>query len=507
MTDRDRLSLLVRAHHPLIWITTRDEPETLAMVREVIFDTGHSAWFWSATGGVTDALVDGAPGIEQTEHPAAAFHAMLSASKGRPHAAILAEPSGFLEDARTLRALRELVEGLAREGGTTFVIEHSGRPPAALADMATRFEPSLPDEERLEAIVREALRVMHIKSELRVDIPRKTFRAIVRNLRGLSARHASLVIRDAVADDAAFTAEDLERVVSRKRELVGSDGVLEFVETLGSLDEVGGLERLKGWLRERERAFDEDAQAFGLLPPRGVLLLGVQGAGKSLSAKAIASAWQRPLLRLDPSSLYDKYIGESEATLRKALKQAEMMSPIVLWIDEIEKGFASASSSSNDGGLSRRMFGTLLTWMQEHTEPVFLVATANDIEALPPELLRKGRFDEIFFVDLPGPSAREAIWRVHLSKRKRDAAQFDVGRLVEVSEGRSGAEIEQALVSAMTSVFAAGEELSTERIAAAVEQSPPLSVIMADKIAALRAWARDRCVPADEAEPARSSGT
>ena len=497
MTDKERLALLVRAHHPLVWITTRDEAEIAAMVREVVFDAGHSAWFWSATQGVSDALVEGAPGIEQTEHPAAAFHAMLAASKGRPHAAILAEPSGFLDDARTLRSLRELVEGLAKEGGTTFVLEHGARPPAALAELATRFEPSLPDEERLDAIVRDALREMHVKRELTVDIPRKTFRSIVRNLRGLTARHASLVIRDAVADDAAFTADDLERIVSRKRELVGSDGVLEFVDTLRSLDEVGGLERLKGWLRERERAFDEDAEAFGLMPPRGVLLLGVQGAGKSLSAKAIAAGWQRPLLRRDPSSLYDKYIGESEATLRKALKQAEMMSPIVLWIDEIEKGFASAASSSNDGGLSRRMFGTLLTWMQEHTEPVFLVATANDIEALPPELLRKGRFDEIFFVDLPGESAREAIWRVHLQKRKREADTFDMARLVSASEGRSGAEIEQALVSALTSVFAAGEDLTTDRIVAAGEQSPPLSVVMADKIAALRSWARDRCVPAD----------
>ncbi len=497
MDDTRRLQLLLRARHPLIWITTSDEPCTLALVREAVFDAGLSAWHWSATLGVSDALVASTPAIENTEHPAAACIAMRLASGTRPHAAILAEPSGFLEDARTLRSLRDLVESLAAYGGSVIVVEHSAPPPPALADLATRFEPSLPSEAALEEIVRASLRDMNDRRSIKVDIPKRSYRSLVRNLRGLSARHAALVIRDAVADDDAFTAEDLPRVVARKRELVGSGGVLEFVEAVRSLDEVGGLERLKAWLGERERAFDDDAASFGISPPRGVLMLGVQGAGKSLSAKAIAAGWQRPLLRLDPSSLYDKYIGESEATLRKALRQAEMMAPIVLWIDEIEKGFASAASSSNDGGLSRRMFGTLLTWMQEHKAPVFLVATANDIEALPPELLRKGRFDEIFFVDLPGERAREAIWRVHLARRRREPLEFDLPVLVRASDGRSGAEIEQALVSALTSAFAAGRELSTEALVAAVEQSPPLSVVMAEKIAKLRSWAKDRCVPAD----------
>jgi SpoVK/Ycf46/Vps4 family AAA+-type ATPase len=228
-----------------------------------------------------------------------------------------------------------------------------------------------------------------------------------------------------------------------------------------------------------------------------MLLLGVQGAGKSLAAKAVATAWKWPLLRLDAGSLYDRYIGESERRLRDALHQVERMSPVVLWIDEIEKGFASAASQSSDGGLSKRMFGTLLTWMQERECPVFLVATANDIEALPPELLRKGRFDEIFFVDLPDLEARWAILSIHLKKRKRDPAKFDLAALAEASDGFSGAELEQALVAALHEAFAAGGEVTTEHILRAIRTSPPLSVTMSEKIEALRAWGRKRCVPAE----------
>ena len=231
--------------------------------------------------------------------------------------------------------------------------------------------------------------------------------------------------------------------------------------------------------------------------PRGVLMLGVQGAGKSMCAKAIATTWHRPLLRMDVGALYDRYVGESERRLRDALAQAEAMAPIVLWIDEIEKAFASAASQSTDGGLSKRMFGTLLTWMQEHQQPVFLVATANDIEALPPELLRKGRFDEIFFVDLPERETRAQIFAIHLNKRKRDPVHFDLEALADSSAGFSGAEIEQAVISGLHDAFAKHSELGTEHVLRALRNSPPLSVTMAERVEALRAWANGRCVPAD----------
>jgi SpoVK/Ycf46/Vps4 family AAA+-type ATPase len=304
------------------------------------------------------------------------------------------------------------------------------------------------------------------------------------------------VILDVICDDCRFDSTDIQHILARKRKAVGA-GPLEYVEAPVSMDEIGGLKSLKKWLQARQNCLTEKAEEFGLPTPRGVLMLGVQGAGKSLSAKAVATAWQRPLLRLDAGNLYDRYIGESERRLRDALHQAERMAPVVVWIDEIEKGFASAASHSSDGGLSKRMFGTLLTWMQEHTAPVFMVATANDIAALPPELLRKGRFDEIFFVDLPSIDARHAILAVHLKKRKRDPKKFDLDSLAEASAGYSGAEIEQGIVGALHEAYAAKTDLTTAHVLAALKNSPPLSVTMAERIAELRQWAEGRCVPAD----------
>jgi SpoVK/Ycf46/Vps4 family AAA+-type ATPase len=279
--------------------------------------------------------------------------------------------------------------------------------------------------------------------------------------------------------------------------MIQQGGLLEYMQTPLDLDEIGGMRTLKTWLNQRKDVFSAEAKAFGITAPKGVLMLGVQGAGKSLCAKAIATAWQQPLLRMDPATLYASYIGESERNLREALRQTEMMSPVVLWIDEIEKAFASAASRSADGGLSQRMFGTLLTWLQEHQAPVFAVATANDIEALPPELLRKGRFDEIFFVDLPTAEVRQQIFAIHLRKRNRDPERFDLEALSAASEEYSGSEIEQAVISALHEAYAQKSDIDTERVVAAVKGSPPLSATMAEKVAALRQWAKGRCVPAD----------
>jgi SpoVK/Ycf46/Vps4 family AAA+-type ATPase len=263
------------------------------------------------------------------------------------------------------------------------------------------------------------------------------------------------------------------------------------------LDSIGGLRRLKQWLAQREHSFDPQARDFGVAAPRGVLMLGIQGAGKSLCAKAIATAWQRPLLRMDVGALYDKYVGESERRLRDALRQAEMMAPIVLWIDEIEKAFAAAASQSNDGGLSKRMFGCLLTWMQEHNYPVFLVATANDIEALPPELMRKGRFDEIFSSTCRAKMYAGRSSRFTCARGKRNPQSYELDQLATQTDGFSGAEIEQAVMAGLHKAFAEKRQLTTEDLLEIVRNSPPLSVTMAEKVAGLRRWALDRCVPAD----------
>jgi SpoVK/Ycf46/Vps4 family AAA+-type ATPase len=377
------------------------------------------------------------------------------------------------------------------------MIDHQDNYPAVISACSTRFELSLPDEVELERILLETLREFHKENPIRIDITRHALRTVIRNLRGLTGRQAQQIIIDTVSEDLCFNSDDINRILAGKRQVIHSGGLLEYIETPVDLKQIGGLKRLKHWLKLRQDAMTEEAAAFGIDTPRGVLMLGVQGAGKSLCAKAIATAWQRPLLRLDPGALYDRYIGESERRLRDALRQAERMAPIVLWIDEIEKGFASAASRSTDGGLSQRMFGSLLTWMQEHEAPVFLVATANDIEALPPELLRKGRFDEIFFVDLPGSSTRKEIFAIHLQKRKRDPEKFDLDQLAQASQGYSGAEIEQAIISGLHKVFGTKRELETQDVLEALRESPPLSVTMNEAITGLRNWAKGKCVPAD----------
>jgi SpoVK/Ycf46/Vps4 family AAA+-type ATPase len=402
-----------------------------------------------------------------------------------------------LQDERNLRVLRTLLHRFASSQSQLIMIDYRVDLPDLVQAYATPFRISLPDEAEIEQLVRATLRRANQKKPIVIDMTKAALRTIVRNLRGLARRQIEQIIADTVSQDRRFDADDLHFVLQEKRRALHRSGLLDYVETPVDLSEIGGLRRLKHWLEERAPAMTEPGQNFGLVPARGVLMLGVQGAGKSLCAKAIATAWQWPLLRMDVGALYDKYVGESERRLREALQQAEAMAPLVLWIDEIEKAFASAASRSTDGGLSQRMFATLLTWMQERTAPVFLVATANDIEALPPELLRKGRFDEIFFVDLPVADVRRDIFAIHLRKRRRDPAQFDLDELAKAADGFSGAEIEQAVMAALHEAFFAQTELTTVHVLKAIGQSPPLSVTMSEKVEELRAWAKGRCVPAD----------
>jgi SpoVK/Ycf46/Vps4 family AAA+-type ATPase len=369
--------------------------------------------------------------------------------------------------------------------------------PDVVRSYTRQFELTLPAEQELDNLVRTTLRGIHDKTPLQVGITKHGMTAIVRNLRGLSLRQARQIIYDSVSIDKKFSDKDVNKIIAGKRQMIRADGLLEYVEAPLDMDEIGGMNHLKRWLLLRENAFTEQAAKFGITPPRGVMILGVQGAGKSLCAKAIATAWHQPLYRLDPGVLFNSYVGQSEKNLRQALKQIEAMAPAILWIDEIEKGFASAASQSTDGGLSKRMFGTLLTWMQEHRPPVFMVATANDIEALPPELLRKGRFDEIFFVNLPNLSARKDIFGIHLLKHKRDPKNFDLDLLAKESEGYNGAEIEQAIISALHEGFSNQTDITTDMIVTTIKNSPPLSITMREKVEALCAWAHGRCVPAD----------
>ncbi len=495
MNDFERFEQLIENGAYCISIVTHEERYALEIIRKTTTKLKRDLWVWSVADGVRDGAIDGGPCIADTDVPAAG---LLNMSQAKPGSiCVTLDLADHLKSGKALRILRDLVDNFHKTGITIVMIDSTANLPEVVKAYARPFEISYPDEQELQEIIRATLKRLRRKKPIEIGISQKGLDTIVRNLRGLTRRQAVRVISDAVAVDQRFSDDDINVIIANKRRMIQQGGLLEYIQTPLDLDEIGGMSNLKKWLNHRKDVFSSEARAFGIVPPKGVLMLGVQGAGKSLCAKAIATAWQQPLLRLDPSTLYASYIGESEKNLREALRQTEMMAPVILWIDEIEKAFASAASRSADGGLSQRMFGTLLTWLQEHQTPVFVVATANDIEALPPELLRKGRFDEIFFVDLPTPEVRKDIFAIHLRKRNRDPGAFDLDRLAEVSRDYSGSEIEQAVIAALHDAYAQKIDLNTERIVAALQGSPPLSATMAEKVASLRQWAKGRCVIAE----------
>ncbi|MFM9957517.1 MAG: AAA family ATPase [Phycisphaerales bacterium] len=516
--DITRLKQFVLSRHACVRVVTHEEADVVELALGVAHELSLQVLAWSVTDGVRAISATEEPPVPNTSNPAQGLR-WLRQSVRKPTMIVLRDVSEQLRDSVNLRAFRDLVEsvrngsvGVGYPSGNAgagvlsrsvvLMVDHSADVPAVVSAESALYEVRAPNDEDIRVLVKAAVRNVASDGRGRIGIKiaggeEQFLDALVQNLRGLTRRQVRQLVTEIVATDRTLSDDDIAQVQRGKRALLRGAGVLEFVEAPTSMDRIGGLNRLKKWLAHRELSFSEGARDFGLMPPRGVLLLGVQGAGKSLAAKAIATAWKRPLMRLDPGALFDKYIGETERKLRDALAQAEAMSPVVLWIDEIEKGFASAAAESTDGGVGRRMFGTLLTWMQEHRAPVFLVATANDIAALPPELLRKGRFDEIFFVDLPDRAARETIWRIHLTARKREPSAFDLGALADASEGYSGAEIEQAVLSAMHECFATRAEPTTERLMAAARSSPPLSATKREALASLRHWAQGRCVQAD----------
>jgi AAA+ superfamily predicted ATPase len=495
MDDVERLVTLINSGSTCILICTHEEDDALDVVRWAATDLRRDLLLWSLSYGVRDGLVQDSPAEAETATPEGGL-CQLGCAEGKPVCVTL-DLAHHLKQGATLRLLRDTIRRIQKNDGVLIMIDHEGKLPEVIRSYTLPFELTLPTAGEIEALVKRTLRRIHRKKPIEVGITRRGMNAIVRNLRGLTRRQAQQLIQEAVADDRRFDDEDVNVILAGKRRVMQGDGLLEYIQTPLDLDQIGGMKNLKRWLRQRKNALAPEARDFGIDAPRGVLMLGVQGAGKSLCAKAIATAWQQPLLRMDCGALYNSYIGESERNLRQALKQAECMAPVILWIDEIEKAFASAASQSSDGGLSKRMFATLLTWMQDHEAPVFLAATANDIEALPPELLRKGRFDEIFFVGLPGKAARRKILEIHLDKRGRDPSQFRLDELTAASQGFSGAEIEQAVVSALHEAYTSGRELDSDMILAALQTSPPISVVMAEKIDALYRWAEGRCVPAD----------
>lgn len=493
-TDRERFATLLRARHPLVMVTTSDEDRTVEAIVGAAVDCARPVNTWTVVRGVHEGVFDVDHGaITGTEQPGAGLRWCWQAGGGRIF--LLLDLAPHLSNEPVLRALRELVSRAQTLGSTVVLVDHHDGLPDVIVRESVPFVPALPDDQEIVQIVRSTIELLKKDRPIAVDLSQEHIRAAVRAMRGLTRSQVRRLVADGMAEDDRFDAADVERLGAARAKLLGRGSLLEAIHPGPA--EIAGAEQLKRWLELRRAAFDAPVAA-GIDAPRGMLLLGVPGSGKSLCARMVARTWNRPLLRLDVGSLYNQYVGESERRLRDALRQAEAMAPAVLWIDEIEKAFASAAAQSTDGGLSQRMFGCLLTWMQERSARVFLVATANDIEALPPELLRKGRFDEIFFVDLPTAAVRREVARLHLSRRKVDPAQLDLDAIAAAAEGCTGADIEAAIVTSVLDAAAAKRSVATGDILAALAASVPISRLMDERITALREWAQGRCRFVDE---------
>jgi SpoVK/Ycf46/Vps4 family AAA+-type ATPase len=396
-----------------------------------------------------------------------------------------------------IRRLRDLSVRLKRSYKTIIIISPILTIPPELEKEISVLDFPLPTLQEVADLLKTMIRSVEASRKVAINATPDVMERAVKAALGLTENEAENVFAKALVSSASFDERDIPLIISEKKQIIRKTGLLEYFDLSETIKNVGGLENLKKWLNERAYAFSERAREYGLPQPKGLLLLGVQGCGKSLVSKAVASLWQLPLLRLDVGQMFNSYIGASEANMRKAIKIAESIAPVVLWLDEVEKGFGGVTGSGNsDAGTTARVFATFLTWLQEKTSPVFVVATANNIDNLPPELVRKGRFDDIFFVDLPSAVERKEIFLIHLRKRGRAPERFDIESLAAATEGFSGAEIEQAVIDALYRAFPQNRDILTSDIEAVIKDTVPLSKTMSEDISRLRTWAKDRARPA-----------
>lgn len=486
---QEDLELLIRSRYPIIWIETWEEERVRTLIQKIAQRLNKEFYHWDALGNMK-----GPKGpVKETHTPERALEHIRKSSEGALFLLFDFHPYLLPEHPSVIRRLRRTGFDLKRSFKTVIIVSHTAQIPPELEKQTTLLDLPLPNAEELMDLLRKTINKVSKRPELTVEADEALLEKIVKASQGLTLAEAENLFLKAAVSDRRFGPEDLSLILDEKRQVLRKTGVLDYFDTGEKMSDVGGLSQLKKWLDGRRESFSEAARRFGLPQPKGLLLLGVQGCGKSLVAKAVANLWQLPLLRLDVGSLFSMYVGSTEANMRKAIKIAETISPAVLWLDEIEKGLAGLESSGSvDAGVTARIFSSFLLWMQEKTAPVFVVATANDVRRLPPELLRKGRFDEIFFVDLPSQEEREKIFEIHVRKRGRDSTGFDITELAVSTSGFSGAEIENAVISGLYKAFAAGRELAQQDIAEAIIETIPLSKTMAENIEALRRWASSR---------------
>lgn len=491
--------MLIRARYPLIEIITWEEERVLKRLGAIAAELHKSVWQWTVNGGLChwrNGLFAPGEGARGTKEPLVALKE-IAVNSADPAIYVLKDFHHFMKEPGVLRALRDLAAAL-RSTYTTIVLlcPRLELPPELEKDLTVVDFP-LPDREEMRQFFDLLARDVAENPALRFEDSEETRQQLADAAAGLTMNEVENVFAKILVRHSRLSAAEVPEVYHEKSQIIRKSGLLEYLEPPESIDSIGGLGALKEWLRKRRRAFAPQARLFGLPAPKGVLFLGVQGCGKSLCAKAVSRFWQMPLLRLDMGALFAAEVGASEANMRQAIRIAESVAPVILWIDEIDKGFAGLGRGADaDAGTASRVFGAFLTWLQEKTAPVFVIATANEVEVLPPELLRQGRFDEIFFIDLPGLDDRREIFRIHLAQRGRDPGRFDLGELARASEGFTGAEIEQAVISALYDAYDCGQDVTQEILLGALRATHPLSTLMAEEITRRRRWAEGRTRPA-----------
>lgn len=487
---KQELDIYIRARYPLLWIVTPEEARALKEIDALAQERKRRLLYWSSTTGLTN------PALPERTDPAKRDPIqLLTTIIEDPEACIwiLRDFHPYLKDPKITRHLREVAFALQTSNKTVILLGPVLQIPPELEKEITVVDFRLPTateiDNRLSEIIESARR-----SGTTVNLDRRQRARLVQACKGLTENEANNAIAKAVIQaNGRLDGDAIEAVTAEKQQIIRKSGMLEFYASAEQLNNVGGLEILKEWLRKRVRAFSDDARSFGLPEPKGILLVGVQGCGKSLVAKSVANSWRLPLLRLDVGRLFASLVGSSEENLRGAIHVAESIAPVVLWVDEIEKGFSGVGSSNvSDAGTAARVFGSFITWLQEKQAPVFVIATANSVVHLPPELVRKGRFDEIFFVDLPALAERSEIWKIHLLKRNRAPKDFDLHQLALASDGLSGAEIEQAVVAGLYEAFDQNRPLQMNDLLDVLQETVPLSRMMEEEIVVLRAWAEQR---------------
>lgn len=490
------IDTLIRARYPILYLLTHEEARLENLIHGIAKKQSKKFFIWTATQGLRQ-IQDSGSTDERGEHndPISVLNHIQSLNSSAIF--FLKDFHPFMEDPHVIRRLRDSANDLKGTYKNILIASPRLILPIELEKDITLIDIPLPDSNELFDLLRSVCATVIQKNKNAIKLNAEEGSAVVRAAQGLTLSEAENAFARAIVSDGVFDKKDIELVLNEKQQIIRKSGILEFYPADSQLSEVGGLQNLKHWLLLRGKAFSTKASGFGLPSPKGVLLLGAPGCGKSLTAKAVANSWQMPLLRLDFGKIFSGLVGSSEENMRRALKVAEGISPAVLWIDEIEKGLAGGTSGTSDGGTGARVFGTFLTWMQEKKSTVFVVATANRIDALPPELLRRGRFDEIFFMDLPQPAARTEIISIHLKKRDRKPELFEIKKIVDATENFSGAEIEHVIVEGLFIAYHENRELTPEDILKAIKETVPLSVTYSEELKRIREWSKSRARSAD----------